>query len=77
MNTKDKLKRVSFNLLNIVEVGAMWTVYISLDSSVVVLPFQGSRVEFPVQPYNLIVLVHVSSFFLSYYNIIHSQSISL
>lgn len=38
MNTKDKLKRVSFNLLNIVEVGAMWTVYISLDSSVVVLP---------------------------------------
>lgn len=38
MNTKDKLKRVFFNLLNIEVVGAMWTVYISLDSSVVVLP---------------------------------------
>lgn len=36
MNIKDKLKRVFFNLLNIVVVGVMWIVYISLGSLVVV-----------------------------------------
>lgn len=36
MNIKDKLKRVFFNFLNIVVVGVMWIVYISLGSLVVV-----------------------------------------